>query len=105
MMNCFAKRNFIQPMGRPIMLSGCLGFFPFKFGGGGGGFIFLSANGKAQDALLLFLLSWGVGGGQKDFFPIFPCFPMCSDGVSCKFLMGSQYVPQVHNVFLNMFSI
>jgi len=27
------------------------------FGRGGGGFIFLSANGKAQGALLLFLLS------------------------------------------------
>jgi len=30
-------------------------------GGGGGGFIFLSANGKAQGALLLFLLSLGGG--------------------------------------------
>ncbi len=34
-----------------------------------------------------------VGGGGKDFiFFIFPCFPMCSHGVSPKFLMGSQYV-------------
>ncbi len=32
------------------------------FGRGGGGFIFLSANGKAQGALLLFLLSLGGGG-------------------------------------------
>jgi hypothetical protein len=68
----------------------------------GGGFIFLSTNGKAQGALLLSFLS--LGGG-KDFFSIFPCFPMCSHGVPSKFLMGSQYVPQVHNVFLNMFYI
>jgi hypothetical protein len=52
--------------------------------------------------LLLFLLSLG---GVKDFFSIFPCFPMCSHGVPSKFLMSSQYVPQVHNVFLNMFYI
>jgi hypothetical protein len=31
MMNPFEERNFIQPMGSAIMLSGCLGFFPFKF--------------------------------------------------------------------------
>jgi hypothetical protein len=68
----------------------------------GGGFFFLSANGKAQGALLLFLLSLG---GKKDFFSIFPCFPMCSHNVPSKFLMGSQCVPQVHNVFLNMFYI
>jgi hypothetical protein len=37
-----------------------------------GGFIFLSANGKAQGALLLFLLS--LGGG-KDFFFHFSLFP------------------------------
>jgi hypothetical protein len=78
--------------------------FPCKFylGAGGGGFIFLSANGKAQGALLLFLLSLG---GEKDFFSIFPCFPMCSHSVPSKFLMGSQCVPQVHSVFLNMFYI
>jgi hypothetical protein len=52
--------------------------------------------------LLLFLLS--LGGG-KDFFSIFPCFPMCFHDVLSKFLMGSQYVPQVHNAFLNMFCI
>jgi len=34
-------------------------------------------------------------GGGKDFFP---CFPMCSHGVPSKFPKGSQYVPQVHNV-------
>ncbi len=44
-------------------------------------------------------------GQSKDFFFIFPCFPMCSHGVPSKFLMGSQYVPQVHNAFLNMFCI
>jgi hypothetical protein len=38
----------------------------------GGGFIFLSANGKAQGALLLFLLS--LGGG-KDFFSIWRLGP------------------------------
>jgi hypothetical protein len=30
-MNPFEERNFIQPMGSAIMLSGCLGFFPFRF--------------------------------------------------------------------------
>jgi hypothetical protein len=30
-MNPFEERNFIQPMGSAIMLSRCLGFFPFKF--------------------------------------------------------------------------
>jgi hypothetical protein len=60
-------------------------------GGGGGGFVFLSTNGKAQGALLLLLLSLG---GEKDFFFIFPCFPMCSHDVPSKFLMGSQYVPR-----------
>jgi hypothetical protein len=30
---------------------------------------------------------------------------MCSHDVPFKFLMGSQNVPQVHNVFPNMFSI
>ncbi len=56
--------------------------FPCKFYlGTGGGFIFLSANGKAQAALLLFLLS--LGGG-KNFFSIFPCFPMRSHGVPSR---------------------
>jgi hypothetical protein len=66
------------------------------------GFIFLSVNEKAQGALLLFLLSLG---DEKDFISIFPYFPMCSHNVPSKFLMGSQCVPQVHNVFLNMFCI
>jgi len=68
--------------------------FPCKFywGGGGEGFVCLSANGKAQSALLLFLLSLG---GRKGCFFIFPCFPMCSHSVPPKFLMGSQYVPIV----------
>jgi len=46
-MNPFEEGNFIQPMGSAIMLSGCLGFFPFKFwvegwevGGWRGGFFF-----------------------------------------------------------------
>jgi len=63
----------------------------------GGGFIFLSANGKAQSALLLFLLSLG---GEKDFFSIFPYFPMCSHGVPSKFLM----VPNVFPKFTMCFS-
>jgi hypothetical protein len=52
----------------------------------------------------------GQGGGARRgegrfFFSSFPCFLMCSHGVPSKFLMGSQNVPQVHNVFLNMFFI
>jgi len=31
-------------------------------------------------------------GGEKGFFSISPYFPMCSQGVPFKFLMGSQYV-------------
>ncbi len=46
-------------------------------GGGCGG---LGREGK--QALLLFLLSLG---GEKDFFSIFPCFPMCSHSVPSKF--------------------
>jgi hypothetical protein len=69
--------------------------------GEGGGFVFLSANGKAQGALLLSL----EGGKGFFFFFILPRFPMCSHGVPSKFLMGFQNVPQVHNVFPNMFSI
>ncbi len=64
--------------------------FPSNFyGAGWGGFVFLSANGKAQGALLLFLLSLGC---EKDFLNIFLCFPMCSHSVPSKFLMGSRYV-------------
>ncbi len=44
-------------------------------------------------------------GGEKDFFFIFPSFPMCSHYVPSRFLMGSQFVPQVPNVFPNMFFI
>jgi hypothetical protein len=40
------------------------------------------------------------------FFSFSPGFPMCSHYVTFKFPMGtSQYVPQVPNVFPNMFSI
>jgi hypothetical protein len=51
--------------------------FPCKFfWGGGWGFVFLSPNGKAQGALLIFLLSLG---GRKDYFSLFPnVFPRCS---------------------------
>jgi hypothetical protein len=51
-MNLFEKRNFIQPMVNAIMLSRCLGFFPFKFwvqswevAGWRGGFFFTSVFG------------------------------------------------------------
>jgi hypothetical protein len=44
-------------------------------GGGRGGFVFVSANGKTQGALLSFLLSLGH---KKESFYIFPCFSMCS---------------------------
>jgi hypothetical protein len=77
--------------------------FPCKFYLGVGGRIYFPFNQwEGPRCLALFLLS--LGGG-KDFFSIFPCFPMCSHGVPSKFLMGSQCVPQVHNVFLNMFYI
>ncbi len=63
-----------------------------------GGFIFLSANGKAQGALLLFLLSLGDG---KDFFFHFSLFPnmfsQCSLLVPNGFLIcspSSQCVSQ-----------
>jgi len=39
-MNTFEERNFIQPMGSAMMLSGCLGFFPCKFWVGGEVFLF-----------------------------------------------------------------
>jgi hypothetical protein len=67
--------------------------FPCKFywGEGGEGFVFLSANGKAQGALLLFLLNLGAKSVFFSFSPVSQCvltvFPP-------KFLMGSQYVPQ-----------
>ncbi len=70
---------------------------------GGGGFVFLSANGKGQGALFLFLLS--LEGGKDFFFFILLYLLMCSHGVPSKVLMCCQYVPQVHNVFPNMFSI
>ncbi len=54
-----------------------------------------------QGALIFFLLSLGGEG----FFFFFPWFPMCSHYVPLKFPSGCQYVPQVPNVFPNMFSI
>ncbi len=41
----------------------------------------------------------GRGGEGKFFFFIFPSFPMCSHYVLFKFSSGSQYVPEVPNVF------
>jgi hypothetical protein len=38
-------------------------------------------------------------------FFVFPWFPMCSHYVPFKFPSGCEYVPQVPNVFPNMFSI
>jgi hypothetical protein len=84
----------------------CMGAAGGGEGGGGGdrgGFIFLSANRRAQGALLLFLSNYR--GTGKNFFFNFPCFLMCSHDVPFKFLMGSHNVPEVHNVFPNMFSI
>jgi hypothetical protein len=74
---------------------------------------FHAANGKPQachqSALLFFLLSFGGGRGgegeSEGFFFIFPWFPMCSHYCPFKFPMGSQYAPQLSNVFPNMFSI
>ncbi len=61
---------------RPSMHSRCLAFFPFVL--------------------------FSFEGGEKDFFFIFPSFPMCSHYVPFRFPIGSQYVPQVPNVFPNM---
>ncbi len=63
-------------------------------GGGRKGFIFLSTNRRAQ-----------VRGDKEDFFFNFPCFLICSHDVPFEFIMGSHNVPEVHNVFPNMFSI
>jgi hypothetical protein len=71
------KRNFMQLMGRPQACN--------------------------QGALPFFLSSFG--GGEKGIFFIFPWFPMRSHYVPFKFSMGSQYLPQVSNVFPNIFSV
>ncbi len=63
-----------------------------------GGFFFQVVFGVESGLSMQFLRGEG-------FFSIFPCFPMCSQGVPFKFLLGSQYVPQGRNVFLNMFSL
>jgi hypothetical protein len=74
--DAFGKRNFCSQWEGPSKHSRCLAFFSF----------------------------WVWGG--KDFFSCFPGFPICSHCVPCKFPMGTfQYVPQVPNVFPNMFSI
>jgi hypothetical protein len=61
-----------------------------------------AANGKAQIA---FMVPWGGGGaGAGNFvhFSLVPnVFPLSSQWV----LTCSQYVPQIRNVFLNIFSI
>jgi hypothetical protein len=53
--------------------------------------------------LVFFLLSLGGAGGG--FFFHFSLVPMCSNYVTAKFSMGSQYVPQAPNLFPNIFSI
>ncbi len=75
--NSFGKRNAMQPMGRPkhALKAPCF-LFLFSFEGAGEGFFF-----------------------------IFTWFPMCSHYVPFRFPMGFQYVPQVPNVFPNMFFI
>jgi hypothetical protein len=72
---------------------------------------FHAANGKAQactQGALLFSLSC-LGERERErereFFVIFPGFPMCSQYVPFKFPMGSHDVPQFCNVFHNMCSI
>jgi len=72
--------------------------FPAKFfwAGGAGGVDLFSFQPIGRPKL---------GGDREDFFFNFPCFLMCSHDVPFKFLMGSHNVPQVHNVFPNMFSI
>ncbi len=40
---------------------------------------------------------WGVGGEERFFF-IFLDFPMCSHYVPFKFLMGSQYFPNIFSI-------
>ncbi len=72
----FWERNFMQPMGRPK---------------------------HAQRCLVFFLLS--LGGGRGRIFFHFSLVPMCSNYVTTKFSMGSQYVPQAPNLFPNIFSI
>ncbi len=62
---------------QPIGGPRCLAFIPFKLG----------------------------GGREKIFFFNFPCFLIVPMVFPFKFLMGSQNVPQVHNVFPNMFSL
>ncbi len=57
---------------------------------------FHAANGKAQyafkSAFIFFLLSFGVGGGDFFFFPLFPTYSL---QVPNGFSSCSQYVPQV----------
>ncbi len=61
--------------------------------------------GRAKVPCFYFFEVSGRGGGTKFFFFSFPYSLMCSHGVPFKFLMGFQNVPQIHNVFLNIFSI
>jgi len=62
---------------------------------------FHATNGKAQaciqGALLYFPFKFGDGEGIVFHFPLVPnVFPLCS---RFKFAMGSQYIPQVPNMF------
>jgi hypothetical protein len=59
---------------------------------GGKGFVFLLTNGKAQSALLLFLLS--LEGGKEFFFFILPYLPRCLHGVPSKFLACCHMFPK-----------
>ncbi len=67
----FFKLHLVWRVDCPCPLGQWTFHASFSGRGWGGGFIFLSANGKAQGALLLFLLSLG-GGGERVFFPFFP---------------------------------
>ncbi len=80
-MNPFGKRNSCSQWEGPSMHSRQLVFFPFKF--------------------------WS-GRREKDYFhfSLVPnVFPLCSFQLLNGFSSGSQYVPQVPNMFLNMSSM
>ncbi len=79
-MNSFRKRSFMQPLGRLKHTLKVPCIFSFLVG------------------------EWG-GSQRRNFFSGFPWFPLCSLYDPNKFSSCSQQVPQVLNVFPNMFSI
>ncbi len=87
--NSFAKRNFIQPMGRPDHALRMPWFFLLSLGAGGRGRFFFKLYlvwrvdcPVRVDSRLSILVLLGVGAGGFDFLSVicfsnFPCFPMC----------------------------